>query len=327
MRAAVYHRFGPPEVVQIEERPDPEPGPSDVLLDVHAASVTAADAAARSGEPKVFRPLAFGWPRPRNPILGAEVAGVIAAVGADVTTFAVGDRVTAATGVQMSGHAERIALPADGAIVPIPEGIPAVQAVAVNEGALTALPFLRDHGRVEKGMRVLVNGAAGAVGSAAVQLAADLGAEVTGTCSPDNAELVASLGAHHVADHTAVDIADGPARFDVVFDAVGKRSYRELRGVLNDGGRYLTTVPDLAILRDVLWTRTFGRRHRATFAATGLRKPAAKVEDLTHLMDLVAQGRFAPVVSDTKPLDEIADAYRVIDTGHKRGSIVLDLIG
>jgi NADPH:quinone reductase-like Zn-dependent oxidoreductase len=323
MRIAAYHRYGAPEVVEVEERARPEPGPGELRVVVHAASVGAADAAGRSGSPWFAR-LAFGLRRPRNPVLGSDFAGVVDAVGAGVTRFAVGDRVFGATGADGGAHAEAVVVAEAGAVVPLPDAVSVATAVAICDGAMTALPFLRDAGRVGRGSRVLVNGASGAVGAAAVQLALHLGAEVTAVCGPAHVGLVAGLGASRVIDYTRDDPfrRDTPgAPFDVVFDAVGKATFARARVVLVRDGRYLTTVPSWAIMFQQLTSR-LGRR-RAVILFTGLRSVEAKRPDLEELAALAASGRFAPLVDRVLPLDAVAEAHAVVDTGHKAGTVVI----
>ncbi|MGR2753912.1 NAD(P)-dependent alcohol dehydrogenase [Agromyces arachidis] len=323
MRIAAYHRYGAPEVVGVEERERPEPGPGEVRVRVHAASVGAADAAGRSGSPWFAR-LAFGLRRPRNAVLGSDFAGVVEAVGAGVTGLRVGDRVFGATGADGGAHAESIVVREDAAVVPLPAGVSVETAVALCDGAMTALPFLRDAGRVGRGSRVLVNGASGAVGSAAVQLAMHLGAEVTAVCGPAHVDAVARLGAARVVDYTRVDPmrpgADG-APYDVVFDAVGKSTFGRARRVLAPGGRYLTTVPTWAIMLQQLTSRLGGRR--AIILFTGLRSAAAKRPDLEALAALASSGVLDPLIDRVLPLDSVAEAHRIVDTGHKAGSVVL----
>ncbi|MGR0318368.1 NAD(P)-dependent alcohol dehydrogenase [Agromyces sp. ZXT2-3] len=323
MRIAAYHRYGAPEVVGVEERARPEPGPGEVRVVVHAASVGAADAAGRSGSPWFAR-LAFGLRRPRNAVLGSDFAGVVDAIGEGVTRFAVGDRVFGATGADGGAHAEAVVVAERGAIVPLPDGLSVESAVAICDGAMTALPFLREGGRVRPGMRVLVNGASGAVGSAAVQLAVQSGAEVTAVCGPAHVELAASLGAARVIDRTRDDAfsAGAPgAPFDVVFDAAGKSSFRRARRVLTAHGRYLTTVPSWAIMLQQLTSR-LGRR-RAVIMFTGLRSAEAKRPDLEELAALAVSGAFTPVVDRVLPLGAVAEAHRIVDTGHKTGTVVV----
>ncbi len=325
MTAVVQRDYGPPEVLVPATVPVPVPPEGHLLVRVGAVSATTADAAFRSGEP-VYARLVTGLRRPRRPVLGSELAGEVVGLGPEVEGFTVGDRVITATGVEMGGYAELAAAPATAALR-IQDDVSDRDAVALVEGGLTALPFLRDHGRVGPGTRVLVNGASGAVGSAAVQIAAHLGAVVTGVCSGPNAELVRRLGASTVIDHTATDLdavdlgsIGGP--YDVVFDAVGKSSYGRCRRLLTGDGRYLTTVPSLGILVLSLWTRWFGRR-TARIAFTGLRKDAAKVADTAYLLDLARAGALVPVVDGVLALSDAEQAHRRIDTGHKVGVVVL----
>ena len=322
MRIAAYHRYGPPDVVGVEEREEPVPGPGEVRVRVRAASVGSSDAAGRAGSPWFAR-LAFGLRRPRNAVLGSDFAGVVDAVGPGVTRFAVGDRVFGATGADAGAHAEAIIVGEVGAIVPLPDDVAFDAAVAICDGAMTALPFLRDGGRVRSGMRVLVIGASGAVGSAAVQLARQLGAEVTGVCGPAHVDHVASLGAHHVIDYTQGDpVRPGTgATYDVVFDAVGASSFRRARRVVAERGRYLTTVPSWAIMLQQLTSR-LGRR-RAVIMFTGLRSADAKRPDLEELAALAASGRFTPLIERVLPLEEVAEAHRIVDTGHKAGTVAI----
>jgi len=323
MRVLSVDRYGPPEVVAVAVRPRPVAGVGEVLVRVHAVCVTSADSAARSGRPQLAR-LAFGLVRPRQPVLGTEFAGVIESVGEGVTTLAVGDRVVAASGAQFGAHAEYVVVAAAGAIAIVPEGVALGDALAICEGGLTALPFLRDEARLASGQRILVNGASGSVGSAAVQLARLMGADVTAVCSAPNAALVAGLGAARVIDYRSDDFTRSTERFDVVFDAVGASSFARCRRVLTPGGSYLTTVPSPAILLHGVVARLSGLRAR--LALTGLRPPAAKRADLDRLLGHAATGDLVAVIDSRYPLDGAVEAYRRVDSGRKRGSVVLDLV-
>lgn len=318
MRAVVHRRYGPPEVLALVDVPVPVPRAGEVLVRVRATTVTAADAAFRSAEPASAR-LATGLRRPRRPVLGGDVAGEVVEVGDGVADLAAGVRVVGVTGIDMGCHAELVRLPAAG-VVPLPDGVDAEAAVAVVEGGLTALPFLRDHGPVRPGHRVLVIGASGGVGTAAVQLAVHLGAEVTGVCSTPNVALVRELGAADVVDRTRADVTAGDARFDVVLDAVGASSYRRCRRVLRPGGVYLATTPGLGVLARSVWTPG---STRVRFAATGLRSTADKARDVRTLLDLHASGALRPVVDSRYPLADAAAAHRRVDTHRKRGVVVL----
>ncbi|TBN56229.1 NAD(P)-dependent alcohol dehydrogenase [Glaciihabitans arcticus] len=320
MRAAGFDRYGSPQVVRVIELPDPVAGPGAVLVRVTAACVTSADVAARSGDPFAIR-LIVGLTRPRRRVLGTEFAGVIESTGADVTRFAVGDRVVAASGATFGAHAELVTVAEDGAIAKIRDDIQLADALAVAEGALTALPFLRDHARLAAGQRILINGASGSVGSAAVQLAKLFGAHVTAVCSAANTDLVTALGADRVIDYGSEDFTAG-GEYDVIFDAVGASTFGRSRKVLAPGGTYLTTVPDPRILLDGLRARRSGQT--AKLALTGLRKNADKRADLEWLMPLVADGSLVPVIDSRYPLDRVADAHARVDTRRKRGAVLLE---
>lgn len=315
MRVALFERYGAPDVVRLAELPTPVPGPGEILVRVEATSVGAADHAARSGEPRVVR-LFSGLRRPRIPVLGSEYAGAVAALGEGVTAFAVGDRVYGASGASMGCHAEYVVVRADSAVAALPAGVTAEHAAALGDGAMTALPFLRDHGRVRAGQRVLVNGASGAVGAAGVQLARHLGAHVTAVTSTKNVEFVRGLGADEVIDYTADDFTGSSQRWDVVFDAIGTAGFRRARRVLAPGGVYLSTQPDASVFYALV-------SRRAKVAFTGLRKDAAKRPDLAELAGLAAAGILVPVIDSTHPLADAAAAHARVATGHKRGSVVL----
>ncbi len=316
----MYRRFGTPDVVGVEEVADPIPAAGEVRVRVHATTVTAADASFRSGKPLSAR-LYAGVTRPRFPTLGGLFAGEIDAIGSDVTDFRVGAPVVGFTGPRLGAHAGYVCVPADGALATKPAGLTDAESVAVCDGAMTALPFLRDAARLRSGGSVLVNGASGSVGSAAVQLAKHFGAQVTAVCSGANVNLVRSLGVDHVVDYTREDFTRGGSAYDVIFDAVGKSSFARCKGRLRSGGIYLTTVPSMPILWQMTWTR--GRARRAAIAFTGLRPSPEVAKDLVMLTELATSGRLRPVIDGTYTLDRAADAYRRVDSGHKVGSVVL----
>lgn len=319
MTAVVQRRYGPPEVLVPTRVPRPAVAPGRVLVRVDAVAVSRAEAHMRAADPPVAR-LGSGLVRPRTAVPGGELGGEVLEVGEGVTHVAPGDRVVAVS-LRGGGYAQVAAVPG-AAVVPVPDGVGVEDAVAVVEGGLTALPFLRDHGRVGPGTRLLVVGASGAVGVMAVQLGVDLGAEVTGVCGPGNVEFVRSLGAHRVLDRTREDPTAADGAWDVVLDAVGASSYPRLRRALAPRGRYLTTVPSAAIAAHTLLTRARPGR-RAVLATTGLRRTRAKVADVAHLLDLAAAGRVRAVVERRFPLTEAAQAHRLVDTGRKRGAVLL----
>ena len=325
MKAITYHRYGDPDVVGLEEVPTPSPAEGEILVRVHAGVVTPSDGAARKGQPFLIR-LMGGIRRPKQPILGSEIAGEVAAVGTGVTRFKEGDRVMAATGDTYGGHAEYVVLAQDAAVEHMPADATFEQGVALAEGPVTAMPFLRDHGKVERGMHVLINGGSGSVGSAAIQLARYLGAEVTGVASTANQELMRKLGADHVIDYTQADFTAARDRYDVVFDVAGVSSFGAVKDALREGGVYLDTYPSMNTMWHQLVATRFGSR-KAVFAATGLRKPEQKRPDLVLFRELFESGRLTPVIDRTFPMEQAAQAHAYVDTGHKTGNVVLRLAG
>jgi NADPH:quinone reductase-like Zn-dependent oxidoreductase len=321
MKAMVYHKYGSPDVLQLEEVEKPTPRDNEVLIRIHATVVSTAEMAARKGDPFIAR-LATGLIRPNKTILGSEFAGEIEATGRDVTRFNVGDQVFAATGAGFGAHAEYICLPEDGALANMPANMAYEEAAAVCEGGLTALPFLRDKGKIEHGQKILINGASGAVGTTAVQIARYFGAEVTGVCSTANLELVRSLGADRVIDYTQEDFTNTRQAYDIIFDAVGKSSFSRCKGALKRGGTYLTTVPTLAIIPQMLWTAKVGSK-RAVIAFTGLRPASEKAKDLLFLKELYEAGELKPVIDRRYRLAQAADAHKYVETGHKKGHVVI----
>ncbi len=321
MKAITYARYGSPDVLKLDNTAKPEPKDGEVLIRIRAAAVTPSDTAFRSGNPFVAR-LAAGPLKPRHQVLGDALAGEVEAVGAGVTRFRVGDRVFGSAGPSMGAHADYIALPEDAALASMPEEMSFAEAAGIADGGLTALPFLRDKGRIKRGDKVLINGASGAIGTIAIQLAKHYGSEVTAVSSSANADLVRSLGADHVVDYRSEDFTQGGERYDVIFDAVGKSAFAKARRVLKPGGRYLTTVPSLGGMMQMLRTSVAGSR-KAIFGAMGLRKPAEKAKDLAFFRDLAEAGELRAVIDRTYPFARFADAHAHVDTGHKTGAVVI----
>jgi len=321
MKAACIDRYGPPEVVVVREMPDPVVGPHDVLVRQKASTVTPADTAFRSADPFIVR-LFAGMTKPKDPIPGGSIAGVVEAVGAAVTRFKPGDRVFGTTDPTPGAMAELVVVPQSGALVAMPDGLDFGQAAGLTYSFLTAMPFLRDEAQLQPGQTILINGAAGSIGTVAVQLAKYMSARVTAVCSTRNIELIKSLGADVVIDRTTMDFTKGAAKYDAIFDTVGKSSYAACRGVLKPGGIYLTTVPSFAILGNMIrHNRPDGTR--AKLATTGLRPTVDKAKDMAVLKELVEAGALRGVVDRTYPLTEIADAHRYVDLGTKAGDAII----
>jgi NADPH:quinone reductase-like Zn-dependent oxidoreductase len=265
-----------------------------------------------------FGRMVFGLMRPRQPILGTELSGVIDWVGDGVRSFAQGDEVFAFANASMGSHAEYRCIAANGLVAARPRNLTFEQAAALSFGGMTMLGFFR-RGELKRGQRVLINGASGAVGSAAVQIARHFGAEVTAVCSTSHTEVVQTLGAHHVIDYTRIDFAAGAAEYDVIVDTVGNAPYARVGRVLAPGGRVLAVLAGFA---DLLRAPFVGRRQRHRVIAG---PSAARVEELHQLADIAAIGAFTPLIDRVYPFAQIVEAHRRVDAGHKRGSVVVTL--
>jgi NADPH:quinone reductase-like Zn-dependent oxidoreductase len=322
MKAIVYERYGPPEVLQLKEVEKPTPKNHEVLIKTHATTVTSGDWRVRSlnvpaGFGLIMR-LVFGVSRPKQPILGSELAGVIESVGKDVRKFKVGDPVFAFSDTAMGCHAEYKCMAEDGAVVPKPPSLTFEEAAALSFGGTTALDFLR-RGKLQSGESVLVNGASGAVGTAVVQLAKHFGAIVTGVCSTANVELVRSLGATHVIDYTQQDFTRNGETYDVIVDTVGTAPFSRSKASLKEGGRLLLLVAGLpAMLIAPLVSMTSSKKVIAGPATV-------RVEDMRFLARLAEAGVFKPVIDRRYPFEQIVEAHRYVDTGRKKGNVVITL--
>ena len=320
MRAAVYRRFGAPEVVRIEEVPKPAPGPGEVLVKVHASTVSAADHRARGRTaPKglgMLVALALGLFRPRKRVLGMDVAGVVEAVGANVTSFRPGDEVIAMLGGRFGGHAEYVCVPQGDAITAKPRNMTFQEAVTLVFGGITAHAFL-SRVTITPGDTVLVNGASGAVGTAAVQLAKQKGAHVTGVCSGANRDLVTALGADRVIDYAKEDFLTEGQSYDVIMDCVGNAPFELAGACINPGGALLLVISDL---RGILLASRQTRRSGKLVTAGNVDYTA---DALAFLVRLAESGRFQAVTDRTYGLADIVEAHRFVDTGRKKGNVVL----
>ncbi len=321
MKAVVCTKYGPPDVLQLKEVEKPIPKDNEILIKVYATVVTAVDCATRTGAP-FFARFVTGLIRPKITIQGFEVAGEIESVGKDVKLFKKGDQVFGGTETSLGAHAEYICLPEEGALAIKPTNMTYEEAAAVCEGALTAFPFLRDKANIQSGQRVLIYGASGSIGTLAVQLARYYRAEVTGVCSTTNLELVKSLGADKVIDYTKEDFTKSGQTYDIIFDAVGKSSFSGCKSSLKKKGIYLTTVPTLALLLQMLWTSKIGSK-KAAIVFSGFRPASEKAKDLIFLKELIEAGKIKSVIDRRYPLEQTAEAHRYVDKGHKKGNVVI----
>jgi NADPH:quinone reductase-like Zn-dependent oxidoreductase len=317
MKAAIQREYGPPDVVRVTEVAQPVPRHDELLVRVHAATVNRTDCGFRAGSPPVVR-LFSGLLRPRQKTLGNEYAGVVESVGDAVTGFTVGDRVFGYNEGPFGCHAEYLTVPETASVATMPPGMTFAEAAPGTEGSHYALSFIRKAGITED-QRVLVNGATGAIGSAAVQLLRGMGAHVTAVCGTAHLELVAKLGAERVIDYTAEDFTEDDQEYDVVLDSVGKSTFGRCRPILADHGAYLSSElgpwsqnPLLAVTTPLLGGK------RVMFPI-----PKHDQAMVNHLRDLMAEGTFTPLVDRTYPLDDVVEAYRYVESGQKIGNVVL----
>ena len=320
MKAIVCTKYGPPEVLQIQEVEKPTPKANEVLIKVYATSVTLYDCWQRSGiAPPGFGflyKLATGFRKPRQPIFGTELAGEIEAVGKDVKLFRKGDQIFAYTGMSLGAYVEYICLPEDGVLAIKPNNMIFEEAAAVQQGALTALYFLRN-ANIQIGQKVLIFGASGGVGTFAVQLAKHFGAEVTGVASTQKLELVKSLGADKVIDYTKEDFTKNGETYDVIFDTVGKSVVRRSKRSLKKGGFYLFTTFGLLKFFQIRWHKM--RSKMKVFLGT----LEETTEDLIFLRELIEAGKLKSVIDRRYPLEQAAEAHRYVETGQKKGQVVI----
>jgi NADPH:quinone reductase-like Zn-dependent oxidoreductase len=322
MKAMVCTRYGPPEVLQLKEVEKPVPGDNEVLIKIHATTVTVADTRVRGFKvPLSFwvpARLALGLRKPKKAILGGELAGKIESVGKDVTLFKKGDRIFAFTGHNFGAYAAYRCMPQNGCLAIKPENVSYEEAAAISFGGITALQFLRK-GNIQKGKKVLIYGASGSVGTYAVQLARYSGAEITGVCSTGNLELVKSLGAHHVIDYTITDFTKTGTTYDVIFDTVGKSPISGSIKSLSKEGTYIhaVTTPATTIrIRSGLITSR-KKLIGGTFTANA--------EQINYLRKLVEAGEIKPVIDRRYPFEQMVEAHRYVDKGRKRGNVVITM--
>lgn len=322
MKAVVYERYGPPEVLELKDVDKPVPKDNEVLIKTQVTTVSSADCRVRSLKVPygfgLLSRLALGISRPRQKILGSELAGTVESVGKDVLTFKAGDEVFAFGDAGMGCYAEYRCMPEDGLLALKPANLTFEQAAALSFGGTTALHFLR-RANVRKGEKVLVNGASGTVGTACVQLARYFGAEVTGVCSPAKMELVRSLGATHVIDYAQEDFTRNGQTYDVIIDSVGTAPFSRCKASLAERGRLVLISASLPEMLQSLWVSLTGKKK--VIAGMALGRP----EDLRLLAELAKEGEFLPVIDRRYPLAEIVEAHRYADTGRKRGTLVISL--
>ncbi|MCO4762020.1 MAG: NAD(P)-dependent alcohol dehydrogenase [Myxococcales bacterium] len=324
MSAVVASGYGPTSVLALQQVPVPTPAANQVLVQVVVASVTAADSMMRRGDP-AFARLFLGVMKPKNAIPGTGLAGIVVATGAEVTRFAVGDEVFGEAGLNFGAHAQYVCVDEDGVFAKKPDSMGFEEAATLCDGPMTSMNFLRRMADVQPGQRVLINGAAGSLGTAAVQLAKHYGADVTGVCSASSAPLVLGLGADRVIDYHTRDFTADTEQYDVIYDTVGKSTFRSSRRALRAGGSYLSPVLSLGLLFWMLWTSVFGQK-KAMFDATGLR-PADELRVLLDdLVSLHKDGVLRCEIERVYDLSEVQTAHAHVDSGHKQGNLVMRIL-
>jgi len=319
MKAVIYTKYGPPDVLQLVDVEKPTPKDNEVLIRVCATSVTAADTMMRRGDTFLSRIiLGLRKPRKRFEILGTELAGIIESVGKDVTRFKKGDQVYGFRGFGTGVYAEYKCMPEKGSLAIKPINTTYEEAAALVDGPTTALFFLRDRANIQRGDKVLVIGASGSIGTSAIQLAKYFKAEVTGVCSTANLELVKSLGADKVIDYTREDFTRNGETYNLIFDTAGKSSFSRCKGSLKENGRYLLTTGNmLTNYLQALWTSIAGNKR----VIVGM--SIEKTKSLIFIKELVEAGIIKPVIDKRYPLEQIAEAHEYVETGHKKGNVVI----
>ena len=322
MKAIVYERYGPPEVLHVKEVEKPFPKENEILVRIHATAVTAGDANMRGFTfvPRGFGSLPrlmFGLRKPRKQILGLNMAGEVETVGDNVTLYRKGDQVFGSTGSVFGAYAEYVCLPEDAVLAIKPSKATYEEACTYAFGAQTALHFLRNLGRITSGQKVLVHGASGSVGTFAVQLAKNFGAHVTGVCSTSNLDLVRSLGADSAIDYTREDFTQNREVYDAILDVTGKIPFSRLKGSLTENGVFLAVEAGVPEFAQVLWRSILGGKK--VKAGVGL----ANKKDLLFFKELMEAGKIKAVIDKVYPLEKAVDAHRHVDSGHKKGNVVI----
>lgn len=321
MKAAIMRAYGTPDVLSVEKINTPTPSDHEVLIKILSSTVTRADTMMMTGKPYIGR-LFLGLSKPKNPIPGTGYAGVVEAVGKEVEGFFVGEEVFGETTTAMGANAEYLVVSPESVLLHKPESISFEEAATYGDGLVTSYNFLHKIVDVKPGQKVLINGASGSLGTAAIQLAKYFGAEVTAVCSTKNVELVKSLGAHHVIDYKVKDFTKDFEKYDVIFDTIGASSFRASKRVLKKQGVYLSPVLNLGILIQSIRS-SFVKGKVARFAATGMKKDFELREMMEEILKIYHSGGIKSIIDKRFSLDNIGMAYHYVSKGHKVGNVVI----
>lgn len=324
MKASYCTKYGGPEVYKIIEVDTPKPRENEILVNVYRAVVSPTDSNFRSGSPIIAR-LFSGLFKPKKKIHGEMFVGKVVEIGSNVKDFKINDMVYGTNGMNLGAYAEYINVDVKNAVKKVPKNLDYKDVLPLLDGGITALPFLKELGKIKEGDAVLINGASGAVGSMAVMIAKHFKGYVTGVCSTSNVDLVSSLGADQVIDYKKEDFTQHINQYDIIFDTVGKSSYSQSKKALKETGIYITTVPTPGVMLQALF-RKKSTTKRASFMAAGLRKPEVKKEDLKYLENLLRSGELKPLHGSIYNLEDLGQAQVYVETGHKVGNVAVSLI-
>ena len=315
MKAIEVTKYGAPEFLQMTEVEKPSPKENEVLIKIHASAVSSGDARMRRADPFIIR-FIFGFKRPRKPVLGVVVAGEIEAIGKEVTNYKIGDQVFGSSGMKFGAHAEYVSVPEDAVLALKPVNMTFEEAASIPFGATASMHFLRI-ANIQPGQKVLIYGASGALGTMAVQLAKNYGAELTAVCSTANVELMKSLGADHVIDYTREDFTQNGEKYDVVFDTIGKVPLKQALNSLNEKGYLLLASAGIGTM--------IGGSVRSLFISKRIVSGVIKetVKDMNFFKQLIEKGSLKAVVDRVYPLEQIAEAHAYVDKGHKKGNVII----
>lgn len=321
MKAIVATGYGSPEVLKVVTVDRPTPKSDELLIKVKVSSATRADTMMRTGKPYIGR-LFLGLTKPKNPIPGTGFSGVVEKVGEDVTSFKKGDAVFGETTLNFSANAEYLVIKENGVVHPLPNYIDFEEAANFCDGHVTSYNFLKVKGKIEKGQKVLINGASGALGTSAIQIAKHFGAHVTAVCSEKNEGLVKSLGADIVINYNQENFTKAVNQYDIIYDTVGKSSFRSCKAALTEKGLYLSPVLSFSLLFEVLLSNISSKK-KAIFEATGTNSDERLNILVTKVMEIYKAGGLKTFINRQFPLEKLAEAHRYIDSGHKRGNVII----